>query len=81
VVNTQTGSNFTPENVLIILDEFEQYRLPEQDKAETFSPDSDAYWGHTAEFYMKEQISTGEVPEGTDPDGSGWINSWLVRIL
>jgi ABC-type nitrate/sulfonate/bicarbonate transport system substrate-binding protein len=81
VVNTQTGSNFTPENVLVILDEFEQYRLPEQDKAETFSPDSDAYWGHTAEFYMKEQISTGEVPEGTDPDEFNPMKEWLDKLL
>ena len=80
-VNAQTGSDFTPENAQFITQEFERYRSPTQEKAETNNPDSDVYWGKCAKFYMDEQIRTGDLPTGSSYREFNPLDEWIDKLL
>jgi ABC-type nitrate/sulfonate/bicarbonate transport system substrate-binding protein len=80
-VNAQTGSDFTSENAQFITQEFERYRSPQEELAETNNPDAPVYWGNSAKFYMDEQIRTEALPEGSTYQEFNPLDEWLSRCL
>ena len=80
-VNSQTGSAFTPEEAQFTTSAFEQYRLPEEEKAETNNPESDVYWGKAAIYYMDAKIESGEVPADSTYQDFNPLDEWMDKLM
>ena len=77
-MNEHSGVGTTVEDLSFIFDNFLDFRSYQDDATTTYNPDSDLYWGDSAEYYVDQ---SSDLPEGADYRRQNPLDEWFAQFL
>ena len=77
-MNEHSGGNLTVEDIKFIIPQFSDPRPYQEEIEKTFNPDSDLYWGKSAEYYV---TTSTDLPADADWRRNNPLDEWFNKFL
>jgi ABC-type nitrate/sulfonate/bicarbonate transport system substrate-binding protein len=77
-MNDHSGAQMSQDELKFVFENFVGPRTYQEDKETALNPDSDLYWGVSAEYYVKNST---ELPEDADYRRNNPVDEWFAKFL
>lgn len=77
-MNEHSGVATSEEDLGFIFDTFLAFRSYQDDATTTYDPESDLYWGRSADYYVTQST---DLPEGADHRLQNPLDEWFQKLL
>lgn len=77
-MNEHSGVATSEEDLGFIFDTFLAFRSYQDDATTTYDPESDLYWGRSADYYVTQST---DLPEGADHQLQNPLDEWFQKLL